>query len=138
MANSQNTDFDSDLIRKYPKSNKKLALSVAKYGLDAGDDPEGNGQSQFISPHGVEFKTTEQFTEGALVKIHIALPNYWNRKQSFVEYGRIDSPESMKILGKVVHSEDIGKRGKKKLVTVQTLIIDNVDEQVLKSFLQDG
>lgn len=138
MTNNQNNEFDADLIRKYPKSNKKLTLSVSKYGLSEDEDAEGSGQTQFISPHGLEFKTAEQFADGALVKIHVSLPNYWSRKQSFVDYGRIDTPESMKILGKVVHSEDVGKRGKKKMVTVQTLIMDNVDEQVLKSFLQDG
>jgi hypothetical protein len=32
----------------------------------------------------------------------------------------------------------VGKRGKKKLVLVQTVNMDVVDEQVLKSYLQDG
>ena len=32
----------------------------------------------------------------------------------------------------------MGKRGKKKLVLVQTVNIDEIDEQVLKTYLQDG
>ncbi len=130
--------FDEDLIRKYPRANRKLSLFVARYGLRDSSGEEDNGQTQFISPHGIEFKTSDQFNEGTLVKIHVSLPNYWARKQRFVEYARVDTPDTFKILGKVVKTEDIGKRGKRKLVTVQTLIMDEVDEQVLKTFLQEG
>jgi hypothetical protein len=130
--------FDADLIRKYPKANKRLELAIEKYGLRDDDVGEPNGQSQFISPHGLEFKTSGDFPEGSLIKIHVSLPNYWSRKQRFVEYTRIDTPDRFKILAKVVKSEDLGKRGKKKMITCQTLVIDEVDEQVLKNFLQEG
>jgi hypothetical protein len=56
----------------------------------------------------------------------------------FVEYRRVDTPETFKVLAKVVRTEEIGKRGKKKLVVVQTVNMDDVDEQVLKNFLQEG
>ena len=133
--------FDDALIKNYPKSNKKVPLFVSPYHIDAIEETtkiENNSQSLHISPHGFEFKTKEIFADGELVKIHVSLPNYWERKQKFVEYGRVNRPEHFKILGKVVKSEDVGKRGKQKLVTVQTIIIDAVDEEVLKHFLQDS
>ena len=58
-------------------------------------------------------------------------------KQKFVDYNRTDVPNQFRILAKVIKSEDIGKRGKKKLVLVQTVNIDEVDEQVLKSYLHE-
>jgi len=131
--------FDLDLIRKYPRSNRKLSISVEKYGLDDRDTGSTDAnQSQFISPHGVEFRTSESFQEGALLKIHVTVPNYWSRKQKLVDYNRIDQPDTFRILAKVVECSEVGKRGKKRLVTCQTLVIDEVDEQVLKNFLQDG
>ena len=128
--------FDVDLIRKYPRSNRRLSLHVARYGLK-GDDEE-SGQTVHISPYGIQFRSADQFTEGDLLKIHISLPNYWERKQRYVDYGRIDSPKDFKILVKVVSSEEIGKRGKKKMVVCRTVNMDHVDEQVLKTFLQEG
>jgi hypothetical protein len=86
----------------------------------------------------VEFHATRDYPEGTLLKVHITLPDYWQRKQRFVEYRRIDTPDTFKILCKVVRTEDIGKRGKKKLVIAQTVNMDEVDEQVLKSYLQEG
>jgi hypothetical protein len=133
-----NSAFDADLIRKYPKSNRKLGLFVEKFGIREMDSKENNGQSQFISPHGVEFKSSESFAEGALLKIHVSLPDYWSRKQKFVDYARIDTPNDFRILAKVVRCEDVGKRGRKKIVICQTLVIDEVDEQVLKVYLQEG
>ncbi len=132
-------EFDFDLIRKYPRSNKRLQLAVATYGLSQ-DELEGDGgsQTQFISPYGIEFKSADDFSPGTLLKIHITVPDYWTRKQKFVDYARIDTPRQMKVLAKVVKSEGIGKRGKKKMITAQTIIMDEVDEQVLKTFLQEG
>ena len=128
--------FDMDLIRKYPRSNRRLSLFVARYGIAA--DQEESGQTVHISPYGVQFRSTDQYSEGDLLKIHISLPNYWERKQRFVDYGRVDSPRDFKILVKVVSSEEIGKRGKKKMVVCRTVNMDQVDEQVLKTFLQEG
>lgn len=129
--------FNDDLIKNYPRSNRKVKVAISQYGLEAEVDPSGN-QTQFISPHGIEFKTANDYVEGDLLKIQVQLPDYWNRKQKFVDYGRVDTPDQFRILGKVVKSEEVGKRGKKKLITVKTLIMDDVDEQVLKTFLQEG
>jgi len=138
MPEEQDLIFDADLIRKYPKSNRKITLEVGRYGIHDSNNSEEKGTSQHISPYGIEFKTSKDFEEGQLLKIQVSLPNYWSRKQQFVNYGRIDAPEQFKILAKVVKTEEVGKRGKKRLVTAQTLIIDEVDEQVLKKYLQEG
>ncbi len=129
--------FDTDLIKKYPRSNRRLNLNVARYGIRLEGD-EHSGQTVHISPYGIQFRSGDEFTEGDLLKIHVNIPNYWERKQRYVNYGRIDTPNDFKILVKVISSEDIGKRGKRKMVLCRTVNMDQVDEQVLKSFLQDG
>jgi len=129
--------FDEDLIKKYPRSNRKITVAVAAYGL-VDHSNEQRAQTLHISPHGLEFQGTQAYADGTLLKIHISLPDYWNRKQRFVEYRRVDTPGTFKVLAKVVRSEDVGKRGKKKIVVAQVVNMDEIDEQVLKSFLQDG
>lgn len=131
-------NFDEDLIKKYPRSNRKVAVDVSPYGLLNEDKIDLKAQTLFISPHGIQFQGTRDYAEGTLLKILVSLPDYWTRKQKFVEYRRIDQPGTFKILAKVVKTEDLGKRGKKKLVLVQTVNMDEIDEQVLKSYLQDG
>jgi hypothetical protein len=128
--------FDEDLIKKYPRSNRKIQVGLAPYGLS--NDNDLKGQTLHISPYGMEIQSTKDYAEGTLLKIHVSLPDYWQRKQQFVEYRRIDTPGTFKVLAKVVRTEEVGKRGKKKLVVVQTVNMDEIDEQVLKSFLQDG
>ena len=134
-VNSKN--FSPDLVQNYPKSNRRLSLNVEKFGISR-DDDNLDGQTVHISPYGVQFRSGKHFNEGDLLKVHVNIPNYWNRKQKFVDYGRIDTPENFKILEKVVSSEDIGKRGKRKMVLARTVNMDDVDNEVLKSFLQDG
>lgn len=135
--NSSGRGFDLDLIKKYPRSNRRLNVNVARYGISA-DTEDEQGQTVHISPHGIQFRSLDNFSEGDLLKVHVNLPNYWERKQRFVDYGRIDTPDDFKILVKVVSSEDIGKRGKKKMVVCRTVNMDQIDEQVLKAFLQEG
>ena len=135
---AQDKNFDLDLVRKYPRSKTKIAVDVAPFGIKGPSDDQPKVQTTFISPHGMEFQTLDSYDEGTLLKIQVALPNYWTRKQRFVEYQRIDTPDKFRILAKVVRSEDVGKRGKKKLITVRTVNMDEVDEQVLKYFLQNG
>lgn len=130
--------FDPGLIKKYPRSNRKVHIHFGTYSLLTDDDSMEATQSIHISPVGLEFQSQQPLPEGTLLKIHVNIPNYWARKRRFVEYRRVDQPERFSILAKVVHSEDIGRRGKKKLVTVQTVSIDETDELVLKSYLQEG
>jgi uncharacterized protein YggU (UPF0235/DUF167 family) len=138
QENEENTlSFNEDLVKKYPRSNRRLSLNVARYGIstEAGNE---EGLTVHISPYGLQFRVTEEYEEGDLLKIHINMPDYWERKQRFVDYSRIDTPGNFKILAKVVSTEDVGKRGKKKIVLVRTVNMDEIDEQVLKAFLQEG
>ena len=138
LEEARKDGFDEDLVRKYPRSNRKVQVEIDSYGLKALNDDALRGQTQFISPYGIQFQGQKQFEEGTLLKIQVTIPNYWARKQRFVNYQRIDTPETFKILAKVVRTEDVGKRGKKKITIAQTVNIDEVDEQVLKAYLQDG
>lgn len=130
--------FNEDLIKKYPKANKKITLDVMPYTITDKNMADHKAQSLFISPYGLEFQATRDYPTGTLLKIHVTLPDYWNRKQKLVDYGRIDQPDTFKILAKVLRTEDVGKRGKKKLVVVQTVNMDEVDERVLKTYLQES
>lgn len=132
------TDFDENLIKKYPRSNRKINVEIQTYTLLSDTNLEQKSLTSFISPYGLEFQATKDYSPGTLLKILVSLPDYWSRKQRFVDYNRIDTPNTFKILAKVVKTEDIGKRGKKKIILVQTVNMDEIDEQVLKSYLQDG
>ncbi len=133
------TEFNLDLITQFPSSNRKVAIHVSPYNIEDNPAPSNDKiQTSFISPHGLEFQAPADYGEGTLLKIEVKLPNYWSRKQQFVDYTRIDAPDTFKVLARVVKTEDIGKRGRKKMVTVQTVNIDQVDEKVLRDFLQEG
>ena len=138
MQEGEACGFDIDLIKKYPRSNRRLVVDVNAYGIETGGGKLMKGHTVHISPHGMQFRSSKNYSPGELLKIYVTLPDYWARKQRFVDYGRIDVPGSFKMLAKVISSEDIGKRGKKKMVIVRTVNMDLVDEQVLKTYLQDG
>lgn len=139
MSNEDVTaSFNEDLIRKYPRANRKVSIHVSSYGLLFASDGAEKGTSIFISPHGVEFQTAKSFSEGTLLKISVTLPDYWQRKQRFVDYTRVDAPNEFRILAKVIKTQDVGKRGRKKIILAQTVNMDEIDEQVLKTFLQEG
>jgi len=132
-------EFNLDLITQFPSSNRKVPIHVTPYNIeDNAKISNDKIQTSFISPHGLEFQAPADYGEGTLLKIEVKLPNYWSRKQQFVDYTRIDAPDTFKVLARVVKTEDVGKRGRKKMVTVQTVNIDQVDEKVLRDFLQEG
>ncbi len=130
--------FDAAQIKNYPRSNRKVAMRYGAYGLPSEEDTLAATQSVHISPQGIEFCTTEAYAPGTLLRIQLDIPDYWQRKLRFVQYRRIDQPARFPILAKVISSEAVGRRGKKKIVTVQTVSIDETDELVLKNFLQEG
>jgi hypothetical protein len=138
VAPSAPAKFDASLIKKYPRSTRKVSIRYGAYSLTADENSFEATQSLHISPHGIEFHTTTAYQPGTLLRIHLDIPDYWQRKLRFVQYRRIDQPARFPILAKVVNIEDVGRRGKKKIVTVQTVSIDETDELVLKSFLQEG
>jgi hypothetical protein len=137
LSQSAKPQFNEDMIKKYPKANRKVPIEVVRFGINPGSTDQEKGQSLHISPHGLEFQGTKAYPAGTLLKINITLPDYWTRKQKLVEYRRIDAPGQFKILAKVVRADNVGKRGKKKLILAQTVNMDEVDEQVLKAFLQE-
>lgn len=137
-SSNNNMKFDASLIKKYPRSSRKVGMKYGAYSISADETSLESTQSLHISPHGIEFQTTVSYSPGTLLRIHLDIPDYWQRKLRFVQYRRIDQPARFPILAKVVSVEDVGRRGKKKIVTVQTVSIDETDELVLKSYLQEG
>jgi hypothetical protein len=135
---SSSGKFDVSLIKKYPRSSRKVSMRYGTYSISADESSLESTQSLHISPHGIEFQTTTPYAPGTLLRIQLDIPDYWQRKLRFVQYRRIDQPARFPILAKVVSVEDVGRRGKKKIVTVQTVSIDETDELVLKSYLQEG
>lgn len=137
-SGSNSLKFDASLIKKYPRSSRKVSMRYGTYSISSDDSTLESTQSMHISPHGIEFQTTACYSPGTLLRIHLDIPDYWQRKLRFVQYRRIDQPARFPILAKVVTVEEVGRRGKKKIVTVQTVSIDETDELVLKSYLQEG
>jgi len=143
MDENEKSEFDTESVTSYPHSERKLTVEIGPYSLlqntsNTIGTQKQKGLTTHISPHGMEFQGTKDYPQGTLLKIAVSLPDFWNRKKKFVEYNRVDVPEDFKVLAKVIGSQDIGKRGKKKLILVQTVNIDEVDEKVLKAFLQEG
>ena len=128
--------FRAELVREYPKADQKLELFVGPYDMRT-DSRDQKCHSIFISPYGLEFQTPQKFSEGTLIKVHIKIPSYWERKRKLVNYGRTDPPKDMKILAKVVEAEVVGKRVKKRVILAETVNIDAVDAQILDSFIRE-
>ena len=137
-AKCEATAFSEKFIKSFPRSQIKVPISVSPFSLKTDETNSHNIQSMFISPHGIEFQAPGEFREGSLIKVDVALPDYWSRKQSVVEYRRVDVPQKFRILAKVLKVDGIGKRGKKKHVIAQTVNLDSADEQVLRGFLEEG
>lgn len=71
---SDKGSFDADLIRKYPKANRKIGIEVMPFGLTGQIGDDAKNQSVYISPYGIEFQGKANYTEGTLLKINVALP----------------------------------------------------------------
>lgn len=121
----------------YPKSNKRLEVKVKKYEFMSGDDAV-KSQTTRLSPDAIEFRSSKDFEVGTLLKINLVIPNYWDRKQQLVNYGRIDQPSELSILAKVVKSSKSGKRSRNRMVVAKTVNIADVDEKLLEEFLTKG
>lgn len=138
QAQDEALAFSQEFIRSFPRSNRKVTINVMPFGLKSDPGKAHEGTSLFISPHGIEFQAPREFKPGSLLKIEIAIPDYWERKMRVVEYRRIDRPENFRILAKVIKVEDIGKRGRKKHVIAQTVNLEPCDEKVLRTYLAEG
>jgi hypothetical protein len=135
----EHKSFDESLVKNYPQSRKKISVDVKPYSLL--DErriclPEEKGITTYVSPYGLEFQVDQDYANGTLLKIFLSIPGYWDIKKSMVDYQRIDSPDDFSILARVIRVEEVGKRKKKKSFLCETLNIDEIDEKILKSFLE--
>lgn len=139
MTEETKDPVTSEQIKDYPKASRKLELEVKPYSITSTPvSTEDRAVTTYVTPFGLEFQGPQSFTKGTLVKINLTIPDFWERKQQFVEYRRVDQPSDIKIIGRVIECEELSKRGKKRRTLVQTLSIDEVDEKVLTSFLKDS
>ena len=143
MSESKKEEFQADLVRGYPSAEKKLDLDVRLYSLfdDTAPGQENLATTTYISPHGVEFQSNLDLAEGSLIKVNIDIPDYWSMKTRFIQYTRVDQPSKMRVIAKVISSEEIVKKSRKKekkrTFLAQILNIDEIDEKVLKLYLSD-
>jgi hypothetical protein len=127
-----------ELVRLHPHNARRLLIMVHEFGIDDDDGPESDRvQTSYLSPYGIEFSANRNFPPGMLLKVLIPIPDYWRRKQRLVTYKRIDVPMTLQLLAKVVSCQERGKFGRKKVVLVETVNIDKVDEEVLKEYLNE-
>lgn len=137
---SHDSTFDVSLVKGYPKANRKLSIVIDQYSLSSSVDKSSStyrSVTTFISPHGLEFFGHANHPKGSLLKIAINIPDFWPRKKKLVNYSRIDTPGTFHILAKVIDSQDVGKRRKKRAIIAKVVNIDEVDEEVLRSFLDE-
>ena len=117
---------------------KKINLAIHEFHFLQTQTPPINGVTLKATPEGFVVKTKEHFESGSLVKMHLSIPSYWERKQKFVSYDRIDTPEYLKIIGRIVGHFETGKRVKHYQYTIQLLIADEADRDVLRAYLTNG
>lgn len=130
-------EVQSENIVCYPKAKKKVSVHVSPYGAFK-EGQKTRLQTNYISPHGLEFTTAKSFDKGSIIKINVVLPDYWVRKQTHVDYGRIDRPKSFRVIGKVIGVRPANEKGRRKNIMVRLLNIDNIDELVLREFIAEG
>ena len=125
------TEMDLNLV------NKKIRIQAKPYGINVNEDWVVKTQTLRFDLNHLEFIANRPFSLGSLLKIYLEIPNYWDRKKNLVSYNRIDNPQGMKVLAKVVKSESLTKRGKKKMILTQNVNIDEVDQYILKTYLDE-
>lgn len=132
-------NFAEEKVIGYPHSKQKLALSIKEFNIrHLKDDTMQQTHSSFISPYGIQFSMAANYIEGDLLKVEIVLPGYWQRKSYYINYTRVNTPSSFAAIVKVVHKQPEGSQRKKNIFVVEILSMDSIDEQVLKSYLEEG
>ncbi len=124
--------------RVFERHNRKLSIEYGEYNVYLSDDL---GQCDFLKSHtmnisrgGMLFLAMQGYKEGTLLKIKIRIPDYWDRKAKYVKYGHVAKPCEMSVLCKVTRSESLHQKKKHK-IAVKTVNIDQIDEQVLLTYL---
>lgn len=128
--------FDTRLIKDYPNSHKNIYMQIGDYSLIEGSSMV-KVKTNHISPHGFELATIKDYSVGSIVKLNIKIPDYWSRKQRFVDYGRIDKPKEFYVIGRVVDVDKNQGQNRRKNLTIQVVNIDETDQEVLKSFISE-
>ena len=113
------------LVKDYPESNRRIPLEISAYGID--NEENNKCYSVHLSPHGIEFSSSSDYSQGTLLRINVFLPDFWQRKRKLVDYHRVETPEHFRILAKVISSDVVSRKGKKKLILAQTANIDEID-----------
>ena len=133
----EKNEVDESLFFNFPKTNKKIELKVKRYEFMS-EKKGAKSQSTRIGSEAVEFRSPKDFEVGTLLKISISIPDYWDRKQQFVNYSRVDEPSELSILAKVIKSTKSGKRSRNRMVVAKTVNISEEDEKLLEEYLKNG
>ncbi|MDE3269764.1 MAG: PilZ domain-containing protein [Pseudomonadota bacterium] len=134
MTKLKAPSFDEKLLYSYPRSNQRMPVRVGQYSLKM--HKPVSGYTTHISPHGIEFISEANLERGSLLRIDVVMPDYWQRKHQLVDYQRVDQPDSFAIFVRVVRSETTSAYACKKILA-QTVNIDEVDQEILVSYLHD-
>ena len=128
--------FDTKLVYNYPSAEKKVQINIHRIDMKKSTKNSfAKVFTTFISPHGLAFKGSAELKTGTLLKIDVKIPDFWSRKQRFVEYKRINTPNFFRLLAKVVHNNPIGIRSRKRLILAKTVNIDPIDQKVLSEYI---
>ena len=125
--------FDEKMVKA--TAQRRIPLEISTYSLDQQDAVKSH--STHLTTHGIEFVSSAEYTRGTLLRVNVFLPDFWQRKRKLVNYQRVEPPEHFRILAKVIKTDLQCGKSRKKLVLAQTVNMDEVDEQVLSSWLQE-
>lgn len=125
--------FDERMVKA--TTERRIPLEISTYSLDQQETVKSH--STHLTMHGIEFPSSSNYARGTLLRINVYLPDFWQRKRKLVNYQRVDPPEHFRILAKVVKIDMQCKKSRKKLVLAQTVNMDEIDEKVLSSWLQE-
>lgn len=126
--------FDEKMIKAAVPCS--IPLEISTYGI--GMQETIKSHTTHLAPYGVEFSSSSDYPLGTLLRINVFLPDFWQRKRKLVSYQRVDPPEHFRILAKVVKNDVTCKKSRKKLVLAQAVNMDEIDAQVLSSWLQEA
>ena len=125
--------FDEKMLKS--TAERRIPLEVSAYSLDKQEPVKS--QSIHLTMQGIEFTSPSNYARGTLLRINVFLPNFWQRKRKLVNYHRVEPPEHFRILAKVVRSDVQCRKSRKKIVLAQTVNMDEIDQKVLSSWLQE-
>lgn len=136
-------DFEDQKIKGFPQSKKKVVLEIKQFNIRTIASHKQKkqtlkAQSSHISPYGMTFQSSAEYDQGDLLKIHVAIPGYWQKKLHFINYTRINTPKSFPIIARVIHKSKVNQKKNKNNFSVQTLSMDDTDEKVLRCFLEES